>query len=683
MNATVISGITLFASFASIASALGQDEIPTKNPPLPILSAADGTTAQLVTKLITARHILHPAIDDALSEGLVKRFIQSWDSEKRYFLKPDILEFETQKASLDDQLHAGNPEFANSVFKRFYQRAAERFSRVDSWIDADHDFTANESLNLEPKEIDWATTVAELDERWRKHVKYELLLLKLKGYDIKEARLRLRRQYVRTQALIEQTEPHELLERFLTSLTKCIDARAEYWSEESMAKYESNGARPFGTLGLSLKERDGYLVVEEIVSGSAAAIDGRIRKGDRLLAVADDPTGDFIELWHLKSDAIRRATSGPIGKTIRVEVLKHTGLREGYSIKLASTKSVDVRICPESTIISSSEWIEGTGARIGIIRVPEFHRTFFTDVADKEFESTAREIRAILGQFNAENVDAAVVDLRGNTGGPMQDVLDACAEFIGDGPVVQTREPDDSVFTSHQSDVVEINWQKPLIVICDRYTASSAELFPAAIQDYHRGLVIGDSRTNGRGSLQAIYAVTSERSRLRSHGSVRLTAGGYFRVNGRCIQKSGVESDILLPSLTDHTVHGEESQENAISFDSTMPAQYTPFKTYLSGSIVTNLVERSRARVQNNPDFNRVQDQIQHLSQKLSATVSLNHQMAKMQMNEQRSKGGTPDANVAKLAGMEIFARNYYNTEVLHITTDYLHALKSIQTIAP
>jgi hypothetical protein len=164
---------------------------------------------------------------------------------------------------------------------------------------------------------------------------------------------------------------------------------------------------------------------------------------------------------------------------------------------------------------------------------------------------------------------------------------------------------------------------------------------------------------------------------------VRLTAGGYFRVNGRCIQKSGVESDILLPSLTDHTVHGEESQENAISFDSTMPAQYTPFKTYLSGSIVTNLVERSRARVQNNPDFNRVQDQIQHLSQKLSATVSLNHQMAKMQMNEQRSKGGTPDANVAKLAGMEIFARNYYNTEVLHITTDYLHALKSIQTIAP
>jgi carboxyl-terminal processing protease len=288
-----------------------------------------------------------------------------------------------------------------------------------------------------------------------------------------------------------------------------------------------------------------------------------------------------------------------------------------------------------------------------------------------------------LGQFNVENVDAAIIDLRGNTGGPPQDVLDACAEFIGDGPVVQTREPDDSVFTSHQSDVVEMIWQKSLIVICDRNTASSAELFPAAIQDYQRGLVIGDSRTNGRGSLQAIYAVTSERSRLRSHGSVRLTAGGYFRVNGRCIQKSGVESDILLPSLTDHTVHGEESLENAISFDSTMPAHYTPFKTYLSGSIVTDLVERSRARVQNNPDFNRVQDQIQHLSHKLSATVSLNHQMAEMQMKEQRAKDGAPDANVADVAGREIFPRNHYNTEVLHITTDYLQALKSIQTNAP
>lgn len=683
MNATVISGISLFVAFASIAAALGQDEIPTKNPPLPLISAADGTTAQLVTKLITARHILHPAIDDALSERLVKRFIQSWDSEKRYFLKPDILEFETQKTALDDQLHAGNPEFANSVFQRFHQRAAERFSQVDSWIDADHDFTADESLNLDPKEIDWATTVAELDERWRKHVKYELLLLKLKGYDIEEARLRLRRQYGRAHALIDQTERHELLERFLTSLTKSVDARAEYWSEESMAKYESNGARPFGTLGLSLNERDGYLVVEEIVSGSAAATDGRIRKGDRLLAVADDPTGDFIDIWHLKSDAIRRATSGPIGKMIRVQVLKHTGLREVYSMKLASTKSGDVRICPESTIISSSEWIEGTGARIGIIRVPGFHRTFFTDVADKEFESTARDIRRILGQFNSENADAAIIDLRGNTGGPLQDVLDACAEFIGDGPVVQTREPDDSVFTSYQSDVVEMNWKKPLIVICDRNTASSAELFPAAIQDYRRGLVIGDSRTNGRGSLQAIYAVTSERSRLRSHGSVRLTASGYFRVSGRCIQRSGVASDILLPSLTDHSVHGEESLENAISFDSTMPAQYTPFKTYLSGSIVTDLMERSRIRVQNNPEFHRVQDQIQHLSQELSATVSLNQQVAEMQMNERRMKDEASELNDTELDGTEIFPRNHYNTEVLHITTDYLHALKSIPSNTP
>ena len=652
---------------------------PSTDSPLTTLTADDGRIAQRAVKVFSQRHLVHPVVDDALSEKMMDRFIRSWDPQKLYFLKADIAEFETQKTLLDDQLLAGNVEFANAVFQRFQQRSTERHNRVGEWINAEHDFAVNESLTIDITHLDLAATSEELDERWRKQLKYELLLLKLKGYEVAESRLRLRRHYERTQALSRQVERHELLERYLTALTKSVDPKALFLSKETMAQYNIGVVR-IGGIGMRLVEQDGYLVVQEVIPGGTAEADGEIEAGDRLIGVADDSVKEFLDVWNMKLDAVYDAIRGPRTTSVRIQILKPKGDIEVHKLKRAGSSAFKSTEQTRSCIVESSDWIAGTNARIGILKIPAFYRDYEATAArSNEARSTSRDVHHILQQFNSENPDAVVVDLRGNSGGSLRDVLDVCRSIVGDGPMVQVTDSEDPV-TSYQSDELDERFKNPVLVVCDRSTAGNAELIVAAIQDYQRGIVIGDASTHGRGTVQNVVDVKESTSLFSpTFGCVKGTVAAFFRVSGTSVQYTGVTSDIVLPALSEVLNPGEESLENAMRFNPIPPATYTPFNTYVSDSIIAEMSRNSRARVLSSPDFNIVEDQIQrHVKRTNEKSGSLNHTDAESRMKDLKAEEDLAKQFESRQNGGEVFPKNYYNTEVVHIATDYIQLLKAM-----
>ena len=658
-----------------------QDATKSPGSQSPILTTEDGRNAQRAVEVLSKRHLVHPVVDDALSEKMMGRFVRSWDPQKLYFLKSDIFEFETQKTLLDDQLLAGSVEFANTVFQRFQQRATDRLNRVGQWIEADHDFTVDESLKTDATQFDWAATAEELDERWRKQVKYELLLLKLKDYEVAERRLRLRRHYERTQSLLSQTERYELLEQYLTSLTKSFDPHARFLSDKTMATFNTGMLSLYG-IGVRLIEQDGYLVVQEVLEGGPAATDGRIQCGDSILGVADGDAQEFVDLWHMKVQEMSKPIAGRHGTTARVQILKRTGDIEVYKVKRAGISTVNSNDDMRSCVVESSKWIDGANLRIGVLSIPVFTRDFRGASLGKEFDSTARDVRKVLERWNAENVDAIVLDLRGNSSGPFAEALDLFLLFAGKGPVVQYSATDEPVTSFESEDPVdpEICWKKPLVIHCDRTTSGSAEVFSAAIQDYQRGIVIGDTQTHGRGTVQSVVDVKESTSLFSpSYGSIKGTMAALFRVTGNSIQRAGVTSDIVFPSLTEVLHSGEESLENAMQFGPIPSAKYTPFTTYVSDSIIAEISKNSRDRVLNSPDFKIVEDQIQrHVRRKNEKLVSLNQADAEARMEELKAEEDLARQNESNRIGGEVFPKTHYNTEVVHIITDYVRLLKAM-----
>ncbi|MCA9013669.1 MAG: carboxy terminal-processing peptidase, partial [Planctomycetaceae bacterium] len=466
---------------------------------------------------------------------------------------------------------------------------------------------------------------------------------------------------------------------YLSALTKSVDPHAEFLSEETMAQYNMGMIRLAG-IGMKIVEQDGYLVVQEIIPGGTADFDGEIEAGDRLIGVADDSVPEFLDVWKMKLGAVYDAIRGPLTSTVRVQILKPTGDIKVHKLKRAGISGFKSNEQTRSCIVESSGWIAGTNVRIGILKIPKFYRDYEAVAArSNEARSTIRDVRHILQQFNSENVDAVVVDLRGNGGGSLQDVLDVCRSIVGDGPMVQIVDSEDPVI-SYQSDHPQICWQKATVVVCNRSTAWNAELFAAAIQDYQRGIVIGDARTHGKGTVQHVVDVKESTPLISpTYGAVKGTMAALFRVTGNSIQYAGVTSDIVLPSLSEVLNPGEESLENAMKFEPIPPAKYTPATTYVSDSIIAETSERSRARVLNSPDFKNLAVQIQrHVTRVNEKSVSLNQTDAEARMKESNAEEDLARQIASNRDSGEVFPRNYYNIELVHIATDYIQLLKAM-----
>jgi len=644
------------------------------------LSADDGKTAQMVASMVSSRHINHPEIDDTISERLFTRFIEAWDSQKLYLLKADIDEFSVNRTELDDQIQRGDVSFAAEFFTRFRERMIARAELLPALIDSEFDFTVDEEMHRDPDDIDWATTAEELNERWRKRIKFDLLMLKLDGKEMDEARKRLKTRYRTNRVYLEQTESHEVLELFLSSMTHCLDPHSSYMSPQTLSDFEMIMRLSLEGIGARLKYEDGYTVVEEVIQGGAAFADGRLTKGDRIIGVSSDAVSDYVDVVEMKLTKVVEMIRGKKGTKVKLQIRKET--EEVQEIELTRTEVKMTEDEVKGKVIEASEWQDGQSGRIGVLKIPSFYRDFQGANRGGEFKSTSRDVKAVLDEFKRQDVRMLIVDLRWNGGGALQEAIEVSGLFISRGSVVQVKEPGDSVQVYEDEDE-DVYWRKPMIVVCNRFSASASEIFAGAIKDYRRGIVVGDRTTHGKGTVQNVVPVASRLALFgKQRGALKLTISKFYRVNGDSTQNKGVTSDIVLPSLLNHREIGEESMDNALEFDRIERARYSPYAN-VNDALVEQLSGRSRERIGKNDEFVRVEELSQrYLERRDEKTISLNEATLRAEEEALKQEKKEEEEAIQQANGSadkDIFPEDFYNRELVNISADYLSVLESLR----
>jgi carboxyl-terminal processing protease len=652
--------------------------------------------------MIPRFHLSRSEIDDRVSGMFLDGFLKDLDPQKLYFLKSDINEFEAHRATLDDEVKAGDVRFCYLVFDRYKQRLDHQMKVAHSFVEAPHDFTINETIETDPKKLTWSASQEELDERWRKRVKFELLQFKLDSAMDKEtaekedgdskaapkteeekfadAKARLNKRYRNNQLVVDQYSPGEELEIFLTALTQSFDPHSTYMSPHSWEDFEIQMRLSLDGIGAALRADDGYTIVAQIVPGGAAAEEGSLKIGDKIIAVGQGKE-DMVDIFEMKLSEVVRMIRGPRDTVVRLQVKPENG-GESRIISLTRKKIELKESEVKGEVIDTQERL-GRPGRIGVISLPSFYRDFAGAQGGGEFKSAAVDVGKVLDQFDKEGVDLIIVDLRNNGGGALTEAVEVSGHFIDKGPVVQVKEPSGYVQALDDREP-GVKTTKPLVVIDNRLSASASEIFAGVIKDYKRGLIVGDSQTHGKGTVQNLMDVAPRQpfSLLKQgdRGKLKMTIQQFYRVNGDSTQNYGVRSDVVLPSLLDHWDLGESSLDHALPFDQVPPVKYSEGRM-VNADIIAKLQKSSEARVAQSSDFQKLNRSIErYLAKKDKTQLTLNEAEAKKEraddeVAKKETEGVEQEAQTPK-PGDPIFPKRFYEDEVLNISLDYLHLLQ-------
>ncbi|HQZ65921.1 MAG TPA: carboxy terminal-processing peptidase, partial [Planctomycetaceae bacterium] len=533
-----------------------------------------------------------------------------------------------------------------------------------------------------------------VEDRWRKRIKFDLLMLKMDDTDLAEARERIHKRYHTNQVFLDQTESHEVLELYLSSMTHCLDPHSTYMSPQTLEDFRIDMELKLDGIGARLKYDDGYTIVEEVIAGGAAAEDGRLAKGDKIIGVSHDASDNFVDVVEMKLTKVVEMIRGKKGTKVKLKVLKPKEAEEEESAGIARRTVIyeltrtEVKITEDEVkgkILETSDWIDGRKCKVGILRIPSFYRDFRGASLGGNFKSTARDVKVVLEEFNRQDVQVLIVDLRWNGGGALQEAIEVSGLFIPRGSIVQVKEPDVGVQEFDDEDP-DMYWKRPMVVVCNRFSASASEIFAGAIKDYRRGIVVGDRTTHGKGTVQNVVDVANRSLfSTKDRGALKLTISKFYRVNGDSTQTKGVTSDIVLPSLLNVRDIGEDSLDNALAFDRITRASYSPFSAQVTDAIVSKLQDDSKTRLATDKDFLKVDHLIaKYLERKDDKTISLNENVLRAEEEELKQEQKEEEEAIKQANGGEkadIFRNDAYNKELVNISVDYLELLRSLRTV--
>jgi len=658
----------------------------------PVPQPEDQETARIVVELLEQGHMARPVIDDGIAVKWCNNFIKDLDPAKYYFLKADVDEFKKEGKHIDDQIKAGNIDFAREVFDRYLVRHDERYKTLTELLKQKPDFTADEYLTDEFDKIDYPIDKAEADERLRKKVKVDLLYSKVvEDIDDAEAVRKWAIRYHDRNRQEHQVDTSDLLQRYLTSLTRVFDPHSAYMGPkdwEDMLNQQLHLS--LEGIGASLRSEDGYAVVTEIVPGQAADRDGRLQPEDKIIGIEKD--GEVIDLVEKKLNDVVRFIRGPKGTKVRL-IVQPEGTKEKRVYELTREK-INLQEQHAKSKIIDAKSKDGKELKLGIISLPAFYGdTGALLRGDVDAVSATGDCRKILTQYRADGVDAVVVDLRGNGGGLLDEAKTLSGLFIDTGPVVQVKEV---VGVKHLDDDEDgTAWDGPLVVLIDKFSASASEIFAGVIRDYGRGLIIGDASTFGKGTVQQIVMISDHvRRRDRqspqpNRGALKLTIQQFYRANGESTQINGVAPHIHIPSMNDHRDFSEGKLDNAFKFEKVAGLPHDDYHR-VPADLVTLLDHRSLERRKTEPKFKKLDEQIKrYLERKARHSISLNEAKFRAEYvpDDPEEKAAEEKAKKErkkkKYAEREVWPSDFYNDEVIQIVTDYVTLGSKILAAAP
>jgi carboxyl-terminal processing protease len=593
----VVCGLLAGTAQAPVAKAVAtadtQDLSPTER---------QRRVSKLVSNVIERSHYRQSPINDPVSALVLDRFIEQLDGGRSYFLASDIAEFEHFRYQLDDAVVAGQLEPVFTMFNRFQVRNHERVSYALQLLKTEPDFTVDESFEFDRAKAPWAKTPDELNEIWRKRVKNDALSLMLTEKTWPEARDILQKRYERVLKRTEQVTSDDIFEVFMNAFAHVFDPHSSYFSPRNSEEYRIQMSLSYEGIGASLQLVDDYVTVLNILPGGAAAVDGSLNANDRILAVGEGKGGKWTDVVGWRLDDVVQIIRGKVGTTVRLQILPAGAAPGSAEKELALVRS---KVTLEAQAAQKEVRKIKRGEKevaIGVINVPSFYQDFEAKTSGaKDYRSTTRDVRKLIEELQKnDHIEALIMDLRGNGGGHLTEATALSGLFVPGGPIVQLRETGGRVEVLDDPEPT-IAWDGPLIVLVDRFSASASEFFAAAIQDYGRGLIVGQ-QTYGKGSVQNLYPL--DRYALGpdpGFGQLTVTIGKYYRVTGESTQHRGVQPDIAMPTAISTEEVGESTRESALPWDRIRPVEFGK-ETQLSQAVAT-LEHSHEERIAADPDF--------------------------------------------------------------------------------
>ena len=560
--------LALYLAIVSSANA----DIPTVTDAELIASAKHEKSVEIITHIISVYHYKKKPLDDNLSSQILDNYLENLDQNRSFFNQQDINEFESYRYTLDDALERAEVDPAFQIFKRYRQRISERVDHAIALLADGFNFDIAEEYQFDRRESNWAENKAELDEIWRKRVKNDFLSLLLAEKPEDEIKETLEKRYKRLKTSTFQLDSGDVFQTFINAYTTSIEPHTSYFSPRTSENFDISMRLSLEGIGAVLRAETDFTTVQKIVPGGPADLGGELHAEDKIVGVGQDESGEIVDVIGWRLDDVVDLIRGPKDSTVRLEVIPDGSGPEGpyQTISIVRDKIKLEEQAAKSSVID----LDDNKGRIGVIDVPTFYSDFAAQArGEKNYKSTTRDVRKLLSELDTENIDGLIIDLRSNGGGSLTEALEFTGLFIDSGPVVQTKDASGRIEINNDPEP-GITYAGPLAVLVDRNSASASEIFAGAIQDYRRGIIIGEP-TFGKGTVQQIVDLNRiARDNDNEHGRLKTTIAQFFSISGGSNQHKGVVPDIVFPTADESDEHGERALDNALPWEKIKPARY-------------------------------------------------------------------------------------------------------------
>jgi len=527
----------------------------------------------IITHIMDEYHYRNKPLDDDLSARILDSYLESLDGNRSYFLAQDIADFARYRHQLDEALTEAQLEPAFEIFRHYRQRVAARVEYARHLLQTEFDFSIEEEYMFDRRAGAWAASPAELDEIWRKKVKNDYLMLLLADKEHNEIKDLLDKRYARLQTSAWQIKSNDVFQSFINAYTSAIEPHSYYFTPRSSENFDITMKLSLEGIGAVLRAENEYTVVQKIIPGGPAEHGGELRTEDRIIGVGQGLQGDLTDVVGWRLDDVVDMIRGAKGSVVRLEILPERAAAKGLSKIIAITRD-EIKLEDQA---AKSEIIQlDNGGAIGVIKVPAFYSDYTAQQAGKQdYRSTTRDVRRLLEELQHSDLDGLVIDLRGNGGGSLAEALELTGLFIATGPIIQTRDYSGNIEINGDP-YPDISYGGPLAVLVNRNSASGSEIFAGAIQDYRRGIIIGEP-TFGKGTVQNIIDLNQfTETPAEDHGRLKATVAQFYRVSGGSNQYLGVTPDIIYPTARYSEDYGERMLDNALPWDKVRPVHFVP-----------------------------------------------------------------------------------------------------------
>ena len=629
---------------------------------VPVLARSDsGNVTTSVGRLLEEGHYTHQALNDEISKKFLKTYLELLDFSHLFFTQQDVATLTAKYGvTLDDDVLLGNLKPAYEIYDLYTKRVDDRVAKIKEFLNQEPNHKSDASIELSRQKAPWPKDEADADEIWRGRIMSELLQEHLSEHPIEPGPKLIARRYERLARNVHEQDKEEQVKLFLDALAQAYDPHSEYLSKADLKNFSINMGLSLVGIGAMLRTEDGYAKIESLVPGGPAQTDGRLKVGDRITAVAQG-NGEFADVRDMRLDKVVEQIRGKKGTKVRLLVIPSDS-PDPSKRKTVDLVRDEIKLKDQEAradiIIKKNE--NGEPVKLGWITLP----SFYADM-DRHQKSTTKDVLALLKRLKKENISGLIVDLRRNGGGSLEEAIALTGLFLKSGPVVQTKGSNGNIVVSSDPDP-GIAYGGPMIVLTSRQSASASEIFAAALQDYGRALIVGDKNTFGKGTVQTILEIGRFTSLLGSRsqedGALKLTIQKFYRVAGGSTQLHGVASDIVLPTLSDLPEFGEGALKNCLAYDEVPKAKFTKWSEG-RGLFIDELKRRSDARVQANPEFRYVMEDMDRLRKRLDENrISLNEDVRKTELDQDKIRKET--------RAKERLARHDEEMQMIRLTLD-------------